>query len=383
MNHNDKTNCSESKLLSLCSYPYLSDTIQKNILAILNTSLDYDMLLSRARQHGMLPLLYYHVKEFKDLVPTTVFQDLRMQYLGNTSRNLVLIKELTRIISLMKEHDIPMIPFKGPLLALQGYQDISLRSFSDLDVMVHKKDVLKVKDILLHEDFVPTIPMNTSEERFVLKNDCEYNFRKKRSPVCIEVHWRFHPRLCHIPFDENIWDRLYPVNLEKENILSFSVEDLFLFLCTHATRHQWCQLRYLSDLFGLFQSQDVDLDAVYRIAREQRLLRIFFIGLFLLKMQYMVSFPSTIEQNMQRDTKAQELSKTINYRLLSQPVSYQEHHLFGFWLKSREDMYDKLMSGFHMLFSPTQIDVDFTTRKQMGIGRYVLLRPYRLLQYLS
>jgi len=41
------------------------------------------------------------------------------------------------------------------------------------------------------------------------------------------------------------------------------------------------------------------------------------------------------------------------------------------------------MSGFHMLFSPTQIDVDFTTRKQMGIGRYVLLRPYRLLQYLS
>ncbi|MEK7856765.1 MAG: nucleotidyltransferase family protein, partial [Acidobacteriota bacterium] len=48
-----------------------------------------------------------------------------------------------------------ILPFKGPLLALQAYGDISMRRFGDLDVLVKPKHFKAAVDLLSANGFVP------------------------------------------------------------------------------------------------------------------------------------------------------------------------------------------------------------------------------------
>ena len=42
-----------------------------------------------------------------------------------------------------------MIPYKGPVLSTSIYHDLALRSFGDLDILVHEHEVLRVLDLLV------------------------------------------------------------------------------------------------------------------------------------------------------------------------------------------------------------------------------------------
>jgi len=74
---------------------------------------------------------------------------IRTQFLANAGRNLLLTRKTLKDFKLLESNGILAIPFKGPVLASSLYGNLALRTFSDLDILVVKKDIMKAKDVLL------------------------------------------------------------------------------------------------------------------------------------------------------------------------------------------------------------------------------------------
>jgi len=105
-----------------------------------------------------MPLLYRSLKKTcQQAVPSTYLEQLRDLFLTNAARNVFLTAKLLELLDLFKENNIAALPFKGPVLAESIYGDISLRQFVDLDVLVHKRDALKARNLLLAHGYQPEI----------------------------------------------------------------------------------------------------------------------------------------------------------------------------------------------------------------------------------
>ncbi len=61
---------------------------------------------------------------------------------------MLMTAELIRLLKIFQEAEVPVISFKGPILAQLAYGDISFRIFSDLDLLIKESDLVKVHNLL-------------------------------------------------------------------------------------------------------------------------------------------------------------------------------------------------------------------------------------------
>jgi hypothetical protein len=116
---------------------------------------DWRVLAAAARREGVAPLLYHTLNEAEmlALAPSDVRAELRQTYYATTARNLLLYRELSRILTALSppsqsampnpqseirnpQSAIPTIILKGAALAATVYDSIGLRPMGDVDLLV-------------------------------------------------------------------------------------------------------------------------------------------------------------------------------------------------------------------------------------------------------
>jgi hypothetical protein len=113
-----------------------------------DAELNWPRILELGEHHGVLSLVYQALRESAARVPVEVRDDFASRYDQNVRRNLRFTAELFRILDGLESAGIAAIPYKGPVLAQTAYGDLALRNFSDLDVLVPRKEVLPAKEVL-------------------------------------------------------------------------------------------------------------------------------------------------------------------------------------------------------------------------------------------
>ena len=88
-----------------------------------------------------------------DVVPALVIDQLRRDFQTCTLNTLFFTQELLKLLQLFEAHQIPVLPYKGPALAQALYSNLSLRSFCDLDLLIHPQDLIRVKPLLVAEGY--------------------------------------------------------------------------------------------------------------------------------------------------------------------------------------------------------------------------------------
>src|SRR6185503_8502263 len=106
----------------------------------------------------------------------------------NTHTNLLLTGELIKLLDSLDARGIPVIPLKGPTLAVRAYGDIGLRQFSDLDVLVRQSDVSRIQALLIENGFTPHQRLTSAQDAALQRFDCSCNFISKHG-VALDVHW--------------------------------------------------------------------------------------------------------------------------------------------------------------------------------------------------
>jgi len=233
---------------------------------------DWKRLIEFADGHGLMPLLSQTAIAG---APPAVTEDVRRRSKASARQALWLTGELLRILELLAANHIDALPYKGPALAEFLYGNVTLRRFSDLDILVHAGDAARVTEILRPLDYSPTLNLSPRERRAYIDSGYEYVFDGPRGRHLVEIQWRIVPRFYAIDFDmEAIFRRTSTIRLNGMPVRSLCPEDLFLILCVHAAKHAWMQISWVSDIAALIRLKSLDWDFVQGQARELGIERI-------------------------------------------------------------------------------------------------------------
>ena len=129
--------CPEKRLLVCCARTRNEPRIAQEIRELAAGPLDWDFLLTSAAENSILPLLARQLSAAAaDIVPPSQLERLKIGARANAVRCLVLTAELIKITDLFRSQAIQAMPYKGPILAVQAYGDVTLREFDDLDIIL-------------------------------------------------------------------------------------------------------------------------------------------------------------------------------------------------------------------------------------------------------
>lgn len=261
----------EDELCLLLARGHLPADVQSRARELLTSSLRWDLLLERARDHEVFPLLYRSLRALvSHEVPSNVRAELAADFRRNALRNAFLATELTKVLRVLGEAGVRVIPLKGVTLAESLYGDPAFRVCWDLDILVPATEVVRARRLILAHGY--TSPF--SEKFFVnhqlrTSADCPLIPQVQREALSylLELHWTL---LQHSSRDadamRNLWSEARPEVFFSVPAYSLSPEWEFLYLAAHAAYHKWQILKWLADIHELCTSTEIDWQKVREMA---------------------------------------------------------------------------------------------------------------------
>lgn len=337
----------EIQLLLHCARTKMEPQRAHLVHDLLRQNLNWEYLIQEATRHVVRPLLYNNLQIlWSDPEAKELLSNLHEYYCNNTARNLFLANELVRLIQLLGQQGIPAVPYKGPLLAASVYGSLSLREFADLDIFVHKQDVMRVKKILLMQGY-QLLP-SENREAFYLKHKYHFPFLHPETRILVEIHWTFTKRFWSFDFDpERLWERLQPATLVGASVWNFSVEDLLLILCMHGTKHRWERLVWICDIVELIHGkEDLDWDWILEQAKRIGSLRVLFIGLSMASDLLETVLPDQVVAQMHVDKVARSIASDLQEQIF---CDVPKSNSAFYFIRTRERLRDKTRAFLHYL----------------------------------
>jgi hypothetical protein len=196
---------------------------------------DWEELLLQAKRQGLTLLLYDRLHDLKGngLVPQTVLERLREGYLQATAKNMVMLYHAGIILEALKERKMDVIVLKGLYLAEAVFPSIGLRTFSDLDLLVRKGDLIAALTVMQGLGYQLTTWYDVTNPNLDIKHVPP--MKKNDAPI-VELHWGILEEDAPFAIDvDGLWQRAIPARIADSDVLALDLEDLILHLCIHLT----------------------------------------------------------------------------------------------------------------------------------------------------
>ncbi len=380
----------EAQLLIACARTVVDSSTSAQIRSLLKQKLDWRFVFQKAHQNAIVPLVCWNLlKAHADLIPSHIAKQLSQFFESHARHNLKVTRELISLLQLFEKSGVQALAFKGPLLAANVYRNLSLRQYGDLDILVHKRDLVKVTELLTANGYelvnTPTwfekLPTPISRKK-------DLGFVKKEGHIVVELHWRLSGTHFNLPLNSNhLWNRLETLSLGGTDVRNLPADILLLYLCTHGSRHGWARLEWISDVAELLRVYpDLDWDSVFEQAHILGVERILALGLFLAHDLLGSKLPDSIRQKVNADELVMPLAAHVRQWLFHDEnaswglSSWYKHHL-----GMKERARDRLSLHMHYYFRylrvavrPNSRDYSLLILPNYLTFVYYLLRPIRL-----
>ena len=129
---------------------------------------DWDAVMELARAHWVEPLMAWYLKTgCADLLDsrTIAILDGILRYCA--ASHLMLCVTLRNILGVLAQHNIAVVPVKGPVLAEMLCDEIPWRDSVDLDLLVRRTDITRAKDALLAAGYRLDSDLPPGEEKAI------------------------------------------------------------------------------------------------------------------------------------------------------------------------------------------------------------------------
>ncbi|MEK3991752.1 nucleotidyltransferase domain-containing protein [Robertmurraya sp. FSL R5-0851] len=217
------------------------------------SEMDWELFLELAIHHRLYPNLAVRLRSLCiPSIPKNIVNKVNQYFEYNTFLMLQYSSEMSHISSLFSENGIRSLFLKGPILAKELYGDISLRTSSDLDLLVELKDLSKVDKLLTEKGYVKDEYIQSILSDWKWRHH-HFTYINPINNIKIEIHWRLNPGPGREPSFNYLWSRKETSLYTGKPIHYLGHVDLFYFLVTHGARHGWSRLRWLVDIHQLIQ----------------------------------------------------------------------------------------------------------------------------------
>src|SRR6185369_444571 len=312
----------EVALLLCASRTRLDDRGVAKLRKLAAVDLDWEQFFNISRVHAVEQLVQKQLSEnAADIVPAPVLKKLRNVSQANFARNQVFTAELCRLIRLLEASAITAIPFKGPALALFAYDNLNLRRYVDLDIMVQKQDVLAAREILLADGYESAKSLSLSQQQVLLQTQHNLQFLRDQGRTIVELHWEVASHLFASSVQaKDLWSKLIDVDLNGTSMKSLSADDLLFSLCIHGSRHVWQRLGWICDISELISRHEINWRVLLDRSRNNGTERMFLLGLLLAEKLLSTNLPAEVKESCESDRSLRELADKIVARLFTGEV---------------------------------------------------------------
>lgn len=273
--------------------------------------------------HRLFRILFPILKKL-GVVPAKKLDLLNTKNTLLQKQALLQAAELQNLAAFLKEHQIPVIFFKGPLLGQQYYGNYTLRESKDIDILIREQDLEKTYQLLKGKgyDFLDVLWNSPKQKRLYLKYYYHYCLYNPNDFIQLEIHWRFSSFDSNMAINE-IWNKAIHYQMGDIPVLTLSKQDNFLFLCNHGFRHQWKRLFWVYDIYKIILEEGFEfLEDTFAFAKENNQTLPFLSSCYLVQSVFGLDMPKFLSKEFEKHY--------VFKRLCMLPLHFiEDNHLLG------------------------------------------------------
>jgi Uncharacterised nucleotidyltransferase len=373
----------ELEIILLCVRPQIDSEAKNRIRTLLINGLNFDDIVASAIHNGVLPVMHESITAISpDLISPAQRQLLNDSVRATAANAMGLAGELVRVYRQFEAAGIPVVPYKGPVLATLAYGNVARRDYSDLDITVEQRYIPQAVAVLQAAGYLPQFDRreaHAGENGFA---PGQYLFVLENHRVQVELHTERTLRYFPNPLDFQVLNRrLVEVEIAGQPIRTFSTEDTLVMLCVHGTKHFWERLQWILDVAKLISAREVDWVMLKRVAAEAKSSRVLLLGLSLSHDLLGASLPPDVLLEVKRDEQVQGLTRNVREQYEGAAGTGDgvgARALFRF--RSCDTFGQGLRQMLRLTMSPTESDRQMVRLPRLLTPLYVLVRPWRLVR---
>ena len=196
---------------------------------------EWQALAEAALRHQLAPVLHASLNKLRlrDSLPEAVDTQLSQAAMFTVLESMRAEAELALLHLAFDAEQLPFLLLKGAALAPTLYGDVSLRPFSDLDILVRPAERTCAASILHRQGYrFPPQPAAGFQLAFGYE---EHHKRDGDSPAFVDLHWHVLAPTYHRQLDGGgwFWQEPQPIPWGKIIFYGLGPEQLFVHLCAH------------------------------------------------------------------------------------------------------------------------------------------------------
>lgn len=366
-------NNNEIQLILLSTCKDLSSEKKIRLEKLLNDKdLDWDSFFYKIKKENVQSVVINNlIKHYSHFIPLDILFRLKKLLKELTVNNLSKLKELKNTLHVLIENGIPVIPWKGALLANDLHRSPTLRESVDMDILIQEKDLIKAKNALLAAGYQPIWKMNEAQEAFYIKNTHSYDMITPNRLI-LELHKSLARKyyMLNLPMD-NFWKNSQDVQFLNLDVKYPQKEDLFLAIAIHhGGRDCWIKYKLLVDWYYLLlRYPDVDWDKILKSAETLGIRRVIGVGTLMCHRLFDLEIPKALEIYIKK--KEKDLATKLLSGFFGSKELVKQSYLV---IELREKLKHKILVTYKIFNSKSLGDIYFSTNPLLMF----FYRPIRL-----
>ena len=196
-----------------------------NTEPILEPPVEWERIFEMARLNGTRGIVGYMIIKYQLCQSGKVLETAKEKFANSAGISIRRYAQANRLLKLLNDHEISHTVMKGYKIR-DCYPEPALRTFGDIDLLIHKEDRDKVDQIM-------------REHGYHTEKDWEPAYAYKKDTELYEIHTQIldanvTDRLDYIEYFDHAWDFVK----QKENFTyEFTNEYHLLYLVAHLAKH--------------------------------------------------------------------------------------------------------------------------------------------------
>lgn len=222
---------------------------------------DWNALHARAAASGLGPTVYTVLKRSPKDVPAKALRLFQAEYFSAAATNLRMRHSLDSVVAKLTSRGIPVMLLKGAALLATVYRDPALRIMSDVDLLVHRRDLPLALETLADCGMAPLEEHASQQEFYDHHHHHATPYLARDGSLGVELHHDLMPSYDSVrPPLERIWqDGL--TSTACGAALMPSPTHLILHQAVHACRSRFSPpLRGINDLSHILNAYGSSID---------------------------------------------------------------------------------------------------------------------------
>jgi hypothetical protein len=225
---------------------------------------DWDEVFREISRNHLLGLAHRYLEAWPELdLPRPEFRDwIRDAHRTNTIRMLRAQQAAVRALRRLHDDGVELIVLKGPALSQLVYPDPTLRTWNDIDLLVHERDWARVHRLLADLGHVSESGLAEPPPKLVpWAGHFHSRYFNPESRFLVEVHYDDLLDTGLAVRDlAGFWRRAIDLEVAGRPVKTLCLADHLVHLCMHVHHHGYIRLNWLSDIAFIVRDQADELD---------------------------------------------------------------------------------------------------------------------------